>query len=285
MRNSLKAYLYILPALLLSLVFVYSPFIWSVVSSFFNVRLDGSFASPAGLRNYVNLLTDSIYWESLANTFRFIILFVPSNIILIMFAVLLTEKENRHNRVFETVFMLPMAMGMSSAALIFKYMFRPSVGIVNRLIGIDVQWTNDAEAAMLSVVFLGIFLDFGLDYLLLLSGLRNLDRSVQDAARLDGAGEWQVLTRIKLPLLSPTLFFTLFISLKDALLISAPVMVMTEGGPFRSTQTIVYYYYIEAFRNGNHSSAAAISVTVFILAALITACSSLVDRRRIHYEN
>ena len=78
MRNSLKAYLYILPALLLSLVFVYSPFIWSVVSSFFNVRLDGSFASPAGLRNYVNLLTDSIYWESLANTFRFIILFYNS---------------------------------------------------------------------------------------------------------------------------------------------------------------------------------------------------------------
>ena len=81
------------------------------------------------------------------------------------------------------------------------------------------------------------------------------------------------------------MFFVLFISLKDALLICAPVMVMTEGGPFRSTQTIVYYYYIEAFRNSNYSAAAAISTVVFIIAAIITSASAALDSRRVHYEN
>ena len=181
--------------------------------------------------------------------------------------------------------MLPMAIGMSSIALIFKYMFRPSVGIVNRILGIDIQWTNDATAAMFSVVFLGVFLDFGLDYLLLLTAMRNLDRGPQEAAMIDGADEWRITTHIRLPMLSPTLFFVLFISIKDALLICAPVMVMTEGGPFRSTQTIVYQYYIEAFKNFNYGSAAAISTIVFILAFAITMAAMKVDRGRIHYEN
>lgn len=283
--NKARPYLYILPAMILALVFVYAPFIGSVLSSFFNVRFDGSFSSYAGLDNYRRALSSDIFWQSLGNTFRFMVIFVPLNIIVIMAAVLLTWRRTKGDGAFQTIFMLPMAIGMSSIALIFKYMFRPSVGIVNRILGIDIQWTNDATAAMFSVVFLGVFLDFGLDYLLLLTAMRNLDRGPQEAAMIDGAGEWRITTNIRLPMLSPTLFFVLFISIKDALLICAPVMVMTEGGPFRSTQTIVYQYYIEAFKNFNYGSAAAISTIVFILAFAITMAAMKVDRGRIHYEN
>ena len=284
-REKVRPYLYILPALFLAFVFVYIPFIQSVFSSFFSIRQNGELNSFTGLENYRKLFANEIFSESFANTFRFMILFVPLNIILIMTAVLLTEKERKGNRIYETVFMLPMAMGMSSIALIFKYMFRPSVGIINRIIGYDIPWTNDAFWAMLSVAFLGVFLDFGLDYLLLLSALRNLDRSVVEAARLDGASEVQVFSRIKRPLMTPTLFFVLFISIKDALLICAPIMVMTEGGPFRSTQTIVYYYYIEAFRNSNYAAAYSISTLVFIIAALITFLSAKIERQGVHYES
>ena len=284
-KSKAKPYLYILPAMVLALVFVYAPFFGSVLSSFFNVRFDGSFSSYAGLDNYRRALSSDIFWQSLGNTFRFMVIFVPLNIIVIMAAVLLTWRRTKGDGVFQTIFMLPMAIGMSSIALIFKYMFRPSVGIVNRILGIDIQWTNDATAAMFSVVFLGVFLDFGLDYLLLLTAMRNLDRGPQEAAMIDGADEWRITTHIRLPMLSPTLFFVLFISIKDALLICAPVMVMTEGGPFRSTQTIVYQYYIEAFKNFNYGSAAAISTIIFILAFVITMAAMKVDRGRIHYEN
>lgn len=278
-----KPYLLLAPAILLALVFTYAPFIKAIASSFFNVRLDGSLGSFAGLGNYAGLMDNQIFMQSLWNTFRFMVFFVPLNLVLILLAVVLTERQTKLNSVYQTMFMLPMAMGMSSMALVFKYMFRPGIGIVNRLTGVDVQWTNDAGAAMTSVVILGIFLDFGLDYLLLLAAMRNLDKAPIEAARLDGAGEWKVLTRIKLPLASPTIFFILFISIKDALLISAPIMVMTEGGPFRSTQTLVYYYYIEAFRNSNHGTASAVAVLTFLIAAIITGLSMIVDKRSVHY--
>ena len=281
----LKPYAYLAPALLTALAFVYLPFLRNIVESLFLVRKDRSLSSFVGLDNYWRVLADPIFWQSLGNTLLFMVLFVPLNLALILAAVLLTEREGRANKVYEVIFMLPMAMGMSSMALIFKYMFRPSVGIVNRIIGVDIPWTNDALAAMFSVVFLGIALDFGLDYLLLLSALRNIDKAPIEAARLDGASEWQLFWRIKAPLLGPTLFFVLFISMKDALLICAPIMVMTEGGPFRSTQTIVYQYYIEAFRNSNWSAAAAISTLVFVMAAVITILSMRFEARRLHYEN
>ena len=284
-KGNARPYFYILPALFLAFVFVYTPFIQSVFSSFFSIRQNGTINEFTGLENYRKLFSNEIFRESFANTFSFMILFVPLNIALITAAVLLTESLGKGKKIIETVFMLPMAIGMSSIALIFKYMFRPSIGIINRIIGYDVPWTNNAFCAMLSVAFLGVFLDFGLDYLLLLSALRNLDVSVTQAARLDGASERQVFTKIKLPLISPTLFFILFISIKDALLICAPIMVMTEGGPFRSTQTIVYYYYIEAFRNSNYAAAYSISTAVFIIAALITLISARIERQEVHYEN
>lgn len=283
-RQTLRAYAFILPVMILAIVFVYMPFIQSVVSSFFTVRMDSSLAGFAGMENYRKLFGNEIFHQSLSNTFLFMILFVPLNIILIMAAVLLTERKSLSGSIFETVFMLPMAVGMSSAALIFKYMFRPSVGIINSILHVDIPWTDNAFAAMFSVVLLGVFLDFGLDYILLLSAMRNLDRSVLEAAQIDGAGKIRLFASMKLPLISPTLFFVIFISIKDALLICAPVMVMTEGGPFRSTQTVVYYYYIEAFKNSNYSAAFAISTIVFVIATAITAVSFRIDRR-VHYEN
>lgn len=271
------------PALLLAIVFVYAPFARSVGQSFAVVGADGRATGFAGLSNYARVLSEDIFWECLGNTFQFMALFCPLNMVLIFSAALLTEEKRGKARPLETVFMLPMAVGMSSAALAFKQMFRPGVGIVNRLIGVDIQWTNDAGAAMMSVVFLGIFLDFGLDYILLLGALRNMPRAPVEAAKLDGAGYWRLFWSIKLPLVSPTLLFVLFISVKDALLICAPVMVMTEGGPFRSTQTIVLQYYNEAFRNADYAAAAVIATLVFLLAGAVTILSWKADRR-VHYE-
>ena len=144
---------------------------------------------------------------------------------------------------------------------------------------------SNVDTALWAVTFVSIWKTVPTYTILALAGLQQIPVEYKEAAIIDGANEWQVLTRIKLPLLSPTLFFVLFISIKDALLICAPVMVMTEGGPFRSTQTIVYYYYIEAFRNSNYSAAAAISTVVFIIAAIITSASAALDSRRVHYEN
>lgn len=282
-KKIVKPYLYILPALLLAIVFVYYPFIRSVISSFFNISIKGKLNSFCSIANYKDLFTDEVFYLSLKNTFIFMVMFVPLNTLFVITLVILTRRKNRLSKVAETVFMLPMTIGLSSAALLFKFMFNETNGVINSLLHLDILWSSKALPARFSLVFLGIFLDISIDYLLLLSAYRNLDKSPIEASMVDGCTPFQVFLYIKLPLLLPTLSFIVFIAIKDALLICAPIMVMTEGGPARSTQTIVYYYYLSAFKNSAFSKAAAISTCVFIIAAIILTIYKRFEKRRITY--
>ncbi|MDD7271627.1 MAG: sugar ABC transporter permease [Spirochaetales bacterium] len=282
-KKIVKPYLYILPALLLAIVFVYYPFIRSVISSFFNISIKGKLNSFCAIANYKDLFTDEVFYLSLKNTFIFMVMFVPLNTLFVITLVVLTRRKNRLSKVAETVFMLPMTIGLSSAALLFKFMFNETNGVINSLLHLDILWSSKALPARFSLVFLGIFLDISIDYLLLLSAYRNLDKSPIEASMVDGCTPFQVFLYIKLPLLLPTLSFIVFIAIKDALLICAPIMVMTEGGPARSTQTIVYYYYLSAFKNSAFSKAAAISTCVFIIAAIILTIYKRFEKMRITY--
>ena len=119
--------------------------------------------------------------------------------------------------------------------------------------------------------------------LLYCSFLKGVPLELEEAAMLDGCGRAGLFFRIKVPMMLPTLSFIVFMAVKDALLICAPVMVMTEGGPARSTQTIVYYYYLSAFKNAAFSKAAAISMTVFVMAGILILAYKEFEKRRITY--
>ena len=132
---------------------------------------------------------------------------------------------------------------------------------------------------MAVLVMLSVFLDFGLDYILLLSSFRSIDKSVIEAAEIDGCSSIRTLFMIELPQIRPMLLITVFMALKDALLISAPVMLLTEGGPFRSTETVMYYYYLEAFRSSNLQKGRTISTLMAGVSMILVALAS---RRRYH---
>ena len=281
--KSVKPYLYTLPAVALALLFVYYPFIRNGLSSLFDITIKGELASFRGFDNYTSLFSDPVFWESIKNTFIFMALFVPVNTAVVVAAVLLSGKKGRLSTLSEMVFILPMTLGLSSAALLFKLMFNETNGIINSLFHHDFPWTSSPMAARFSLVFLGVFLDIALDYLLLVSAYRNLDRGPVEAAMLDGCSDARLFFSIKVPMLLPTLSFIIFMAVKDSLLICSPIMVMTEGGPARSTQTIVYYYYLSAFRNAAFSKAAAISMTVFIIAGVILTAYKQFETRRITY--
>ena len=281
--KNLRPYLYLLPAILLAVMFVYYPFIRSIISSFFNISINGRLNSFCFLDNYKDLLSDNVFYLSLKNTFIFMIMFVPLNTLVVIFLVFLTSKKELLTSVAETIFMLPMAIGLSSAALLFKFLFNETNGVINSILKSDILWSSNIFPARLSLVFLGIFLDISIDYLLLLSATRNLDRGPIEAAMVDGCTNFQVFLKIKLPMLLPTLSFIVFIAIKDALLICSPIIVMTEGGPARSTQTIVYYYYLSAFKNSAFSKAASISTLVFIIASIILTLYKKFEKRRIFF--
>ena len=168
----------------------------------------------------------------------------------------------------------PMAISLSAYGMIFSEMFRGRISIANRILGTDILWLESPISAMAVLVLLCVFLDFGLDYILLLSAFRSIDRSLIEAAEIDGCGSVRTLLWIELPAIRNMLLVTVFLALKDALLISAPVMILTEGGPYRSTETVMYYYYLEAFRSSNLQKGRTISTLMALVSMALVALTA-----------
>lgn len=276
-KNSIKPYFYIAPAVLLAFVFTGMPFIRALISSFFKIGSNGDIRGFVFLDNYKALLSDPSFINAIKNTLLFTILFLPLNTVLTLLASALTRRKNKFSFLPEYIFFLPMAFSLSAATLLFKEMFRGRVSIINRIFDTQIEWLSESIPAMFVLVFLGIFLDFGIDYIILLSAFRGEDKSILDAARLDGATGSKLFFFIELPMAKNMILVTIFLALKDALLMVAPVTILTEGGPYRSTETVMFYYYIEAFKAGNYATGNTITVLSVVLFTIIM---SIYVRRR-----
>ena len=272
------------PALLLAYLFSYRPFVKTIANSVSLVNFTGKIIEFVGLENFRNLFIDRNFQTSLVNTFRFAIFFIPLDLIFCMICALLIYKKRRFNAFNETLFILPMAVAMSSAALAFKAIFNPTIGVINYLFGLSIQWFNDPRYALFTLVFLGIWMAMGLDFLLLVGALRSVPKHIVEAAEIEGAGPITKFFRIQLPLISPTILFIVSTRLRDSMLLSGPVLVMTNGGPFRSTQTLVYQMYIEGFTAGNYSKGSAISVVVFALTFLLILLAFRFEKKGVFYQ-
>ncbi len=274
-----KAYLFLLPALLLSLVFYIYPSLSAIVESFLTVSNSGEIKGFAFLDNYRILFSDSAFLNSVRNTLVFVAIFVPVNTFLTLLASSLTRRKNRLSFIPEYIFFLPLAVSLSAYSLTIKELFRGKSSVINSLLGTSFGGITTEKGAMLTLVVLSVFLDFGLDYILLLCSFRSIDRSVIEAARMDGAGGERLFFSIELPQVIHTVVVTVVLALKDALLISAPVIILTEGGPYRSTETVMFYYYTEAFRSGNRAVQNSLSSIILYTVILFMI---LAGRRRKH---
>lgn len=281
---NVKPYALVLPALLLAVVFAYRPFVVTILNSFHTVNLGGVRMQFVGVENYQRLFGSESFQASLSNTLRFTLFFVPTNITICLAAALLSNREGKLATLNQIFFFLPMAVGLSSAMMIIKMMFNPSIGIINHLIGSDIQWFNDPKAAMALLVIAGVYLDIGFNFLLLSAALRNVPKELVEVANLEGAGKMSIFRYLQLPLIAPTLVFVLMTNIKDAMLISSPVLILTEGGPFRSTQTLVYQMYLEGFKSGNYAMGSAIATVVFLLTFTILLSLLHLERRRVYYQ-
>ena len=281
-RCDKRGYLYVLPAVILVAVFSYYPFIKAFISSFFIENQLGEITEFVGLENYKALFSNEFFIQSVKTTFLLAAIFVPVNTILTLAAASFVRRKTRYNELIGALYIIPLAFSMSLLALIFKQIFNPVNSIINRVFNLDIVWLNDRTSAITAIVVLCVFLDFALDYILLLSAFRKIERNIIEASLIDGANEAQRYFRIELPLIVPTLTMTIFIALKDVLLISAPIMLMTEGGPFRSTESVMFYYYIEAFRGHNKAAESTISSITVIFSSLLLIVYSLIQKRRRH---
>lgn len=286
--NLLGAAAFLLPALLIFLVFTLFPFVLTCIQSFFTTNAKGDLLSFSGFRNYRLLFETSLYRTSLKNTIVYILLTVPGTIFLSLAMALLTSKEGKGMGIFRTIFTLTMGISVAAASMFWNFMFHPTMGLLNTVIeklGAEkIGWLTDMHLAIFSISIVTIWMNTGYCYLILLGGLKSIDRMYYECSDIAGINGWRRLRKVTLPLLSPFLFYVLVISVVNAFQSFGVIDMMTHGGPANSTNLLVYSIYEDVFVNYDYSFAAAQGVILFLIVTLISLVQIKIIERRVTYQ-
>lgn len=276
-------YFYLIPSLLVFGVFLFYPFFKTVYLSLYKTNKMGQAKLFVGLGNYKELLSSPSFLNSLKVTLIFVLIVVVGSMFLGLVAAVLCNKAFPGIQFFSTAYALPMAIASSSAAMIFQIMLHPSVGIVNKLLGLNINWLNDPKTALYCVAILTAWLNSGINFLYFSAGLGNIDETIYERASVDGASGIQQFFSLTLPGLSPIMFYTLVVNIIQAFQSFGQIKILTEGGPNESTNVIVYSIYRDAFFNYRFGSAAAQSVILFIIIMLITLVMFRMEKKGVTY--
>lgn len=279
----LEPYTYLIPSMLVFSIFLFYPFFKTIYLSFYKTDKMGLPKIFIGLQNYMNLLTSKSFYNSLAVTLIFVIIVVAGSMLLGLTGAVLCIKAFPGIRFFSTAYALPMAIASSSAAMIFKIMLHPSVGILNKILGVNINWVADPRYALVCVAVLTAWLNSGINFLYFSAGLSNIDETIYERASVDGASEFQKFTRLTLPGLAPIIFYTLVVNIIQAFQSFGQVKILTQGGPGENTNLIVYSIYRDAFFNFRFGSAAAQSVILFLIIMALTLLMFNVEKRGVKY--
>nr|WP_314463320.1 sugar ABC transporter permease [uncultured Clostridium sp.] len=281
--RNLSPYAYIAPAMAVFTVFLFFPFFKTIYLSLFKTNKMGQAKLFAGAGNYSELLSSPSFFNSLFVTAVFVLIVVSVSMLLGLITAVLCNQSFPGIRIFSTAYALPMAIASSSAAMIFKIMLHPSIGIVNKILGLHINWISDPRYALACVALLTAWLNSGINFLYFSAGLSNIDETIYERASVDGANSFQKFFRLTLPGLSPILFYTLVVNIIQAFQSFGQVKVLTMGGPGESTNLIVYSIYRDAFFNYRFGSAAAQSVILFIIIMVLTLCMFRLEKKGVHY--
>ena len=235
---------------------------------------------PANLRfvaldNYVRLLETPLFWRALGNTLYFVVVGVPLSIGLALGAALLLDsKLARFKPFFRTALFAPVVTTIVAVAVIWRYLFHTRYGIVNDAlsqIGVPpIDWLGDPAWAMPTIILLAVWKNFGYNMVIFLASLQAIPETLYEAARIDGASWWRQIVHITLPMLRPTLLMVGILTTAGYFQLFAEPYVMTQGGPLRSTVSVLYFMYEEGFKWWNFGAASAVALMLFALVFAVT---------------
>lgn len=280
--------LYILPALLLLGVFLFYPMFKTFQLSFFNVTGSGELTEFVGWEHYKKLWNSSEFKQSIKSTFLFVLYTVPTEIILGLFLAVLASEKLRGIGFFRTIFASTLGVSVAAGATIFLFLFHPSMGVFNNILGmfgIDaIEWLTNSSWALFSVAMTTVWMHLGINFIILLGGIQNVDQELYESAEIDGAGYWTKLFKITIPMISPVLFFVTIIAIIGSFQTFGQIDILTGGGPAGSTNIIVYSIFLEAFRYGNFGFASAQAIVLFFIILIVTTFQYIIGERRVHYQ-
>ena len=267
-KKSIGAYLFLLPAGIILLIFFFIPFFQTIQLSFFDYSNDVYHPHFVFLKNYFELLKSPLFLKTILNTFYFLILCVPFLVIFPLFLAILINQNIKCKNTYKILIYLPVVISIVVVAIAFKWLYAPS-GLLNFFMekfGIaPIGWLTDPKVAMISVALVTIFKGVGYYMMIYLSALMSVPKELYEAADVDGITGFQKHFAITIPHLMPMIALVSTISSISALKVFVEIYVMTRGGPLDSTKTIVYYIYEQAFEKLDLGIASAGAVILLFI--------------------
>lgn len=286
--KAFEGYIYLLPSLMLFLIFVIYPFFKTIYQSFFVSNNLGEVISFVAFDNYLELFKDEKYIKTISRTFLYVALTVPINIIISLLLAVISNYKLKGMSIFRTIFSSTIAISVAAGSIFWSFMFHPTVGILNKIVtflGLErINWLTDPKIAIFSIGAVSIWMNIGFSYLVLIGGLKNIDDSYYESADIVGGGFWYKLRKITIPLLSPSLFFVLTISIINSFQTFGVIDMLTKGGPSNSTTLMVYSLYNDAFVNFQYGRATAQGVILFIIIFIISRIQVKLTERLVTYQ-
>lgn len=271
--KNLIGWLFILPALVCFLFFLLIPAVMAMGMSFtsYNVFQPARFV---GLKNYIRAFQDTYFLISLQNICFYVVLYVPAVVILSFLLASLLNQKVPGIKLFRILYYLPCLTSTVASAIVWKWLMNPSSGLLNTLlssVGLPTSaWLSESKTAMLSIVIICVWSTLASNMMIYLSALNNVPASVYESAKLDGAGPFRQMFQITLPLVAPTTFFVLTMSLIGSFQVFDQIYVLTSGGPAHATTVPMYMIYSNAFKESQMGYACAQAMVLFGMIMAVT---------------
>ncbi len=287
LNKNLIAYSFILPNLIGFAVFTLVPMVASLGLAFMN--WDGANqTSWAGLENFQRLLTDETFIISLKNTLIYVVGTVPTTMAASLGLAMLLNRSIRGRNFFRTTFFFPYVASLVAVAVVWNLLFFPSAGPVNELLrAFGVQdpprWSASVDWAMPTVIMASIWRFMGYYMIIYLAALQGIPTILYEAAEIDGASAWQKFRYVTLPLLTPATFFISVMLTIASFKVFDMILMMTNGGPGRATNVLVFYTYNVAFREFRFGYASAIAMVLLVMVLIITFAQFRMEKRWVSY--
>ncbi|MED4907291.1 carbohydrate ABC transporter permease [Brevibacillus centrosporus] len=284
----LRPYLYVAPAMLFFALFFFFPIGYVIYLSFFDWSLlNLEEMEWVGLGNFTALMAEEDFWQVFGNTLIYTVVTVGLGILLsFMLALWLNRKAKVFGIVQAAVFS-PHIVSLVSIAMLWMWLMDPQYGLLNailEMVGLPgYSWLSDTKSAMVSLILVSIWKGVGYNTLVFIAGMQSIPKDIYEAADLDHSPWWRTLTRITIPMLSPTMFFLLVINTVSSFQVFDTIYIMTQGGPVNSTNMLVFYIYEQGMDFYNGGAASAASVILLAMVGFLTWLHFRLMEKRVHY--
>ena len=275
MRETLVSYCFLAPVLVFFIVFVLIPMGMGIVTSFFKYTMTEF--RFIGFDNYIQMFQDKVFGKSLLNTLLIVVGSVPIVVAFALFVSSQTYEKNAFTRsFFRCVFFLPVVTGTVAVTVVWKWIYDPLSGIMNyilkgtNIIDSNIMWLGDKKYALVAIIIILLTTAVGQPIILYIASMGNIDKSLVEAAEVDGASRFQVFWSIKWPALLPTTLYIVVITTINSFQCFSLIQLLTSGGPNFATTTLMYYLYEKAFKLSEYGYANTIGVFLAVMIGLIS---------------